>query len=67
MLKVSVKNYSVYLDLTKSDPCSTLKALTANYFVNRKIKQLQKIKTVSFVKLTTVTVKKSLSMNLNNL
>ena len=36
-LKVLVKNYGVYSDLTKLDPLSTLKTLCVNFFVNLKI------------------------------
>ena len=43
----SEKNYGEYLDLTKQDPLSTLKAFCVNFLVNLKIEQLQKI---SFMK-----------------
>ena len=51
----------------KKDRLSTLKRRCVNLFVNQKIEQLQKIKTMSFIKLTVVTVKQSTSVNLNGL
>ena len=42
------------LEVRPTGSRTTLKALFVNYFVNGKIEQLQKIKTISFMKLTTV-------------
>ena len=44
-----------------------LNALCVNSFENLKVEQLQKIKTVSFMKLTVVSAKQSNSVNLNSL
>ena len=62
-----MKNYGVNSNLTKKDQLSTLKALFVNAFAKRKIKGLQKIKTILFMKSTVVTVKQSTSANLNGL
>ena len=43
-LKVLLKDYSIYSDLTKLDPLSTLKEIYLNSFANLKIQQLQKYK-----------------------
>ena len=62
-----MKNYGVNSNLTKKDQLSTLKPLFVNAFAKRKIKGLQKIKTILFMKSTVVTVKQSTSVNLNGL
>ena len=51
----------------RRDPFSTLKTPCVNFFVNQKIKQLQKIKTTSFMKLTVVTAKQFTLVSLNGL
>ena len=43
-----------YTHISKQDPLFTLKALCINYFVNRKIAELQQIKTIAFMKLGAV-------------
>ena len=42
-------------------------ALYVNYIVNRKFESLQKIKAISFMKLTKETAKQHTSVNLNSL
>ena len=53
-VNVLLTNYGVYSYLAKQDPLFTLKALLINYVVNRKIIELQNIKTIAFMILTVV-------------
>ena len=67
MLKVIVESNGVYSNLTKQDPLSTMKTFCINSFLNLKIEQLQKTKTIWLIKLIVVTVKESTLLNLNGL
>ena len=53
--------------ILRSQKNFTPKALCVNYFVNRMIEYLQKIKTILFIKLAVVTATQSTSVNLNGL
>ena len=64
-INVLLTNYDVYSYLTKQDLLFTLKALCINYSENRKIGELQKIKTIALMKLTLVNSEQFTSVNRN--